>query len=668
MVGASNDPTKYGNWISAQALAARDARPVYLVNRRGDRVLGEPTYRLVSDIGEPVDLVVLAVPAAGFEAAVDDALAAGAEAIVAITAGFAELGEEGAARQAAVVERVRAAGAVLLGPNCLGVADTAERLQLATTPMPAGAIGLISQSGNVALELGLYLEERGVGISRFASLGNQADLTAADLLHAYATHPGTEAIGVYCEDFLDGRAFARAAHAAVEAGTPVVLLSVGASGAAVRSARSHTGALTSDAAVVGAACRAAGVDRVHSVREMADLLAALPVRPRGRRVAVIADGGGHASLASDLAEAHGLDVPAFGPSLASALRETLPPSAGTTNPVDVAGAGEQDVGVFARTLDLVLSAPDADAALVTGWFGAYGEYGPAMAAAEIAAAEAMAAGAGAHRKPVALHTLAPESAAAAVLRAAGIPVFRALDDAVRTLALLAAGAGRPARGVPALPEPAPPVAADDHWTARELLRAAGVPFAPARRVAGADEAVAAAAELGGAVALKALGLLHKSDAGGVALGLATEADLRAAHAAMTARLAPPAFVVERMADTRDGVELIAGVRRDPRFGPVVMVGLGGLFTEALHDVAFALAPVEADDVPALLDALAGAPLLRGARGRPPVDVAAVARAVAAIAAVAAAHPEIAELEVNPLLARPDGCVALDARLVPTTRS
>ena len=198
----------------------------------------------------------------------------------------------------------------------------------------------------------------------------------------------------------------------------------------------------------------------------------------------------------------------------------------------MAGAGEQDVGVFARTLDLVLSAPDADAALVTGWFGAYGEYGPAMAAAEIAAAQAMAAGAGAHRKPVALHTLAPASPAAAVLRAAGIPVFRALDDAVRTLALLAAGAGRPARGVPALPEPAPPVAADDHWTARELLRAAGVPFAPARRVAGADEAVAAAAELGGAVALKALGLLHKSDAGGVALGLATEADLRAAHAAM----------------------------------------------------------------------------------------------------------------------------------------
>ena len=238
----------------------------------------------------------------------------------------------------------------------------------------------------------------------------------------------------------------------------------------------------------------------------------------------------------------------------------------------------------------------------------------------------MAAGAAAHRKPVALHTLAPASPAAAVLRAAGIPVFRALDDAVRTLALLAARrrpAG-PRRARPARarrrrwrPTTTGPPASCCAPPACRSRRPAASP-APTRRWPPPPSSAAP-------VALKALGLLHKSDAGGVALGLATEAGASArAHAAMAARLHPPAFVVERMADTRDGVELIAGVRRDPRFGPVVMVGLGGLFTEALHDVAFALAPVEEDDVPALLDALAGAPLLRGARGRPPVDVAAVA--------------------------------------------
>jgi acyl-CoA synthetase (NDP forming) len=666
VVGASNDTAKYGNWISAAALAARDVRPVHLVNRRGERVLGEPTHRRLTDVDEPVDLVVVAVPAAGFEAAVDDALAAGARAIVGITAGFAELGAEGAVRQAAVVERVRAAGAVLLGPNCLGVADTAERLQLATTTMPAGSVGLISQSGNLALELGLHLEERRLGLSRFASLGNQADLRAADLVRGYAEHDATEAIAVYCEDFLDGRDFAEAAAGAVASGKPVVLLTVGAGRASVRSARSHTGALTTDAAVVGAACRAAGIDQVRSPREMADVLAGLqaPSRPRGRRLAIIADGGGHAALAGDLAEHHGLAVAPFAPDLTSALRAALPPSAGTSNPVDLAGAGEQGIGVFARTLDLVLSAPDVDAALVTGWFGGYAEYGPAMAAAELATADAMAAAARAHDKPLLLHTLAPRGDVAAALRAAGVAVFSAAEDAMRTLALLAVDPDAPPPRVPALPAPGlGAVTGDGYWEARAVLREAGVAFPAARRVAGAEEAVAAAAELGGPVALKALGLLHKSDAGGVALDLASAAEVHAAYESMDGRLHAPGYCVERMADTRDGVELIAGVRRDPRFGPVAMVGLGGVFAEVLADVAFALAPVAEAEALAMLDRLAGAALLRGARGRAPVDRAAVARTVAAIAALAAAHPELAELEVNPLLATPGGCVALDARIV-----
>src|SRR4051794_13125090 len=264
VIGASNDPSKYGNWLSRHALEAAGMRRVHLVNRRGEPVHGVPTHRRLTDAGEPVELVAIAVPADGFEAAVDDALGAGARAIVGITAGFAELGPAGAAREAAVVARVRAAGAVLLGPNCLGVADTTTRLLLTSNDVPRGPVGLISQSGNIALELGLFLAERGLGFSRFASLGNQADLTAADLLRAYAEHPGTELIAVYCEDFRDGRAFADAAAGAARAGKRVVLLTVGRGRAGVRSARSHTGAVATDAAVVGAACRAAGIELVHS--------------------------------------------------------------------------------------------------------------------------------------------------------------------------------------------------------------------------------------------------------------------------------------------------------------------------------------------------------------------------------------------------------------------
>jgi acyl-CoA synthetase (NDP forming) len=642
-----------------------DTRAVHLVNRRGEPVLGRPTHRSLADVAEPVDLVVIAVPAAGFEEAVEDALAAGASAIVGITAGFAELGEEGAAREAAVARRVRDAGAVLLGPNCLGVLDTTTNLRLTSNAMPAGPVGLVSQSGNMALELSSFLRDRGLGFSRFASLGNQADLTAADLLDSFTAHPGTEMIAAYCEDFGDGRRFAEAAARAVAAGKPVVAITVGSSEASVRGARSHTGALTSDAAVVRAACEAAGIDLVATPREMANLLVALRSgrRPRGRRVAVLADGGGHASLASDVAEARGLDVAEFAPPVVQALRELLPPSAGTTNPIDLAGAGEQDITSFARVLDVVLGADGVDAVLMTGYFGGYGAYGETFAAAEVDVARRMAELASAHGKPVLAHTMEAASPAAGELHERGVPVFRAVDDAARTLGLLAAGTSRLQAGVPPLPPAAAPVADDGYWTARELLRGAGLPFPDARLVRTEDEAAAAAAAIGGPVVLKALGLLHKSDAGGVALGLASEAQVRGAHADMEARLSPPGYCVEAMADLRDGVELIVGVQRDPRFGAVAMVGLGGVLTEVLRDVAFALAPVDAGVARRMLDRLTASPLLHGVRGRPAVDVDAAAAAIARVTEVAAAHPELASLEVNPLLARPDGALALDARVV-----
>jgi acetate---CoA ligase (ADP-forming) len=665
VVGASDDHGKYGNWISVQALSTSDARPVYLVNRRGERVLGEPTFRRLADLPCTVDLVVIAVPAAAFEEAVEDALAIGAGAIVGVTSGFAELGIGGAEHQAAIARRVRQAGSVLLGPNCLGVVDTTSRLQLSSNAMPAGPVGLISQSGNVALELSLFLMERGLGVSRFASLGNQADLTAADLLRSYTAHAGTRLIAIYCEDFVDGRAFAQAAADAVSAGKRVVLLTVGSSQASVRGAQSHTGALTSAASAVGAACKAAGIDQVTSVREMADLLAALHAgrRPRGARVAVLADGGGHAALASDLAASHGLQVGELEPSLVAALREHLPPSAGVSNPVDLAGAGERDIASFASTLDHLLSSPGVDSVLVTGYFGAYGAYGAALATAEVATAHLMGRHAATHGKPVFVHTVEATGPAADALREEGIPVFRAVEDAARTLGLLTRAARGPAPGVPALPAPARPVADDGYWTARELLCGGGLRFPAGRMVRSEDEAAAAAAELGLPVALKALGPLHKSDVGGVALGLSTERAVRAAHRRMDARLQAPGYCVERMADTREGVEVIVGVQRDPRFGPIAMVGLGGVFTEVLRDVAFALAPVDPAAARGLLDGLSAAPLLHGTRGLPAVDLDAAAEAVARITAVAAEHPEIGELEVNPLLSGPDGCTGLDARIV-----
>ena len=642
---------------------------MHLVNRGGGEILGRPAHRSLAALPEPPELVVIAVPQAGLDDAVDDALAAGARALVAITAPAAG-DPEGAAREAALAARVREAGAVLVGTICVDVFDAAQELELVSNRLPAGAIGLLSQSGNLALEVGRLAAAVGLGFSRFVSLGNQADLDVAALLPALAEDPATRLVAVYVEDFRDGRELARAAHAAVAAGTPVVLLALGDSEATARAARSHTGALASHDDAIDAACRAAGIERVRTPRELVDLAQALLGAPpmAGRRLAVLADGGGHGGVATACAQAAGLAVPALTPALAGALAERLPATACCDNPVDLAGAGEQDLHNYAHVTEAVLAGGDFDALLLTGYFGGYGEYGPDLDQDEVAVAERLAAAVRPAGRPLVVHTMFPEGRTAAALRAGGVPVYGSVEQATWALGRLAARARATPPGVPALPAPAPPTTAGDYAEARALLAQTGIPFVAARTVHDPEAAAAAAAELGFPVAVKALGLLHKTDAGAVALDLADAGAVRAAVADMGERLTPPGFSVERMAVAPDAVELLVGARWHPRFGACVVAGLGGVHAELLDDVAVALAPVDVAGARALLGSLRAARLLGGARGRPGVDVAAVAEAIAALSRLAAAHPELAELEINPLLCAPAGVVALDARVVPAARA
>ncbi|MGP3683394.1 acetate--CoA ligase family protein [Streptomyces sp. IBSNAI002] len=678
VVGASDDPAKYGHAVASQALRAPDRRPVHLVNRRGGTVLGRTAATSLTEIGEPVELVVISVPGAGFEAAVDDALACGAKAIVAITAGFAEAGPAGLARQRAIAARVRAAGAVLVGPNCLGIADNTTELYLASDRFAPGGVALLSQSGNLALELQLRGEPHGLGFSRFVSLGNQADVTLVDLVTDCARHEATTAIAVYAEDFGDGRAFAAAAAAA---GKPVVLLTAGRGSASARSAQSHTGALTTSADVVAAACRDAGVELVRTPREMTVVLAGLSSgsRTAGRRTTVFTDGGGHGAIAADAAEDAGLVVPELGAPTQDRLRTVLWEQSSVGNPVDLAGMGEQRPLSYADTVGELLAAEEVDAVLMTGYFGGYAASegglggglgggpggGSPLAEGETRAAKEIVGHLATGAKPLVVQSMYPHSPSCRVLAEAGVPVFSATEDAARALAAITGGrpAGADADGVPPLPRAATPLRDPGYHGVRALLAAAGVPFPAAREVTDETELQSAAAEFDGPYVLKALHVLHKSDAGGVALRLPDRDALLTAYREMHARLGAPAYSVEAMADLADGVELIVGVNQDPRFGPVALVGLGGVLTETLRDVAFALAPVPARRAEALLRGLRSAALLDGVRGRPAVDVAAAAAVIERITTVAAAHPEIAELEVNPLLVRPDGALALDARAV-----
>lgn len=661
IVGVSSDPAKWGYWFARDAALGAHRRRVYLVGRNGGEVHGLTVHRSLADLPEAPELVVLSVPADGLEAAVDDSLAAGARALVAIAAGFAELGEEGAARERALVERVRAAGAALVGPNCLGIFDGASELQLASTPLSAGPVGFVSQSGNVLLEVGLLLEDFGLGFSRAVSIGNQADVGVTELVAALGEHEGTRVIGVYCEDFRDGRAFVEAARTA---GKPVVLLTAGRSAAGARGARSHTGALTSGRDAVEAACRAGGIHLVDTPRALVDAVHALlaPYRPRGRRLAVIGDGGGYGAIAGDLLEGRGMELPLLSEQTQASLRELLPPHAPTANPVDLAGAGEQDVFSFARTTRALLAAEDTDAVLFTAYYGGYSTLSDEMSDREVAVAELLAQAVTESGKPLVVHTMYASSPAARALRAAGVPVYRVIESAVDAVAALAAD-GAPTSPLPALPAVAPPLTDATYPAARAALAEAGIAFGEARTVAGREEALTAAAELGYPVVLKALGPLHKSDAGGVVVGLRDERDFAAAFDDLAARLASEAFSVETAEDVAAGFELLVGARRDPRFGPLVVVAAGGLHTETVRDVAAALAPVDEVTAEELVRSLGSAPLLTGVRGRPPLDVTAAARAVAALSYFAAAHPEIAEVEVNPLLVRREGAVGLDARFV-----
>ena len=627
-------------------------------------MLGRPTLRRLTEVPGPVDLVAICVPAPGFVAAVADALAVGARAIVAITAGLGESSVQGRAIEREALGLVRAAGAVLVGPNCLGVVDTTTRLQLTSDPFTAGSVTVLSQSGNLALDLDDLLARAGLGISRFVSLGNQADLTLAELVRDCAAHEGTRAIAVYAEDLRDGRGFAEAAREAHAAGKPVVLLAPGRSAAASRGAASHTGSLTSPSRVVDAVCAAGWVRRVDTPGAMVTLLQALdqPRRAHGRRVAVLTDGGGHGAIAADAVSACGLDVPLLSAGLGARLREALWEPSPVTNPVDLAGVGEQDPLSYARGARELLASDEVDAVLMTGYFGGYAlDADNSLGPREIVAAADLVTRVQAQGKPVVVHSIFPTSESVRLLAAGGIPVYRDIGAAAAALRGLVVT--DPPVDSLGLPPPASPLQRLDYVSVRSALAAIGVPFPLAAVATTEAEAVEAATHTGFPLVLKAMGLQHKSDAGGVVLDVRDLPALRSAYRDVAQRLAPAAVSVEAMADRSGGVELIVGAHQDPRCGPVVMVGLGGVFTEVLDDVAFALAPVSEATAERLLRSLRAAPLLLGARGRSPVDMTALAGLVARVSEFAAAHPELAAVEINPVLARAGGVLALDARAV-----
>jgi acyl-CoA synthetase (NDP forming) len=656
VVGASEDPSKWGYWLASGALKGAHRRRIWLVNSRTDSVLGQPCATSVSALDETPDLVALCVPAEHVDAVVDESLDRGVRGFLGITAGVAD--------DAALARRITARGGRLIGTNSLGIYDATSELQLMWGSPTPGPLAIVSQSGQLGSELAALGRKHGVGVSRFVSIGNQSDVTATELLDDLAAHDATRVIALYLESFTDGEALFDALGILRQVGKPTVLLTVGASAASSRLARTHTGSLTSSLDVVDAVCRAAGVIRVDTPSEVVDVarnLLAAPM-PRGRRIAIVGDSGGQSAVAADVAVAAGLTVPPFSPALTDDLTAALPAGAAGGNPVDLAGAGERDLQNYATFVERVIADGDVDAVVMTGYFGCYGDDTPSLFGAEQAVAKRLGAAVSATGVPVLVHTMAPESPTATVLQQCGVPVFDRIESAMRSLALIgrAATALRPDAVRPATSKA---TVAPGYWAARAVLAEAGVPFPPGVLVRTATDLAEATRELQSPYVLKAGWLEHKSEVAGIRTNLADPEQLSAAFDDMRRRLGEGEYVVEEQDTRGDAVEILVAGRRDSQLGAVVVVGAGGTDTEIHRDVRMECAPVSLATATSMLDSLRCAPLLHGWRGRPPVDVAGLAELVVTVSHLVARRRDVVEIELNPVRVTASGVLAVDGLIM-----
>ena len=673
VVGANRERGKIGAEILHNLVAAGFSGTLVPVHPTATELEGLRAYPRVTAIPCPIDLAVIVVPADQVLTAVDDCLAKQIPAICVISAGFSECGGDGRARERALLERVRQAGCRLIGPNCMGLLNTDPAVQLNATfsPVypPAGNVAMSTQSGALGLAILDYARRLDIGISSFVSVGNKADVSGNDLIQYWADDPRTDVILLYLESFGNPKKFSEIARR-VGRTKPIVAVKAGRSRAGARAAASHTGALATSDAVVDALFRQAGIIRTERLEEMFDVAALLshqPV-PRGPRVSIVTNAGGPGILAADACEVNGLVLPTLSETTRAELRSFLPAAASVGNPVDMLASASPDH--YRRALATILRDESVDSVIVI--------FIPPLVTEPGAAAAAIAKSArGDHGKPVLGVFMRAEGAPASL---SPVPCYSFPESAALALAR-ATDYGR-WRAKPVVPAPA--LAGfnreDIHeiiervlgrgggWTTADesaaLLAAAGIPYARSRVVTTLEGALDAAEGLGYPVALKALGptLLHKTERRAVDLNLVGSAGVRAAYEDFSRRFGGEmtSVLVQRM--IAPGVEMIVGALHDPLFGPVIACGTGGVLVDLLADTAFRLHPLTGSDTAAMFDDLKGARLLRGYRGAPPADQAALEDVLLRVSELVTTAPEIHELDLNPVIVGTSGACVADARV------
>jgi len=669
VIGASRRRGSIGGELFRNVLAADFTRAAYPVNRDGEPVGGVPAYKSIEDVPEVVDLVVVCLPGPLVLDAAEAALAKGVKALCVISSGFAEVGAEGRERQERLLDLVRSHGGRLVGPNCLGIAVPRLGLNATFGPraLPPGPIAFSSQSGALGLALLEKASERRLGFSAFVSIGNKADVSSNDLLEWWEDDDETELVLLYLESFGNPQKFARLARR-VARRQPVLALKSGSTEAGARAASSHTAALASSDTAVEALFRQAGVIRAETLEELVDAAALLSSQPlpRGRRVGVVTNAGGLGILCADACAVAGLELPELGEETQAALEPLLPEDASLANPVDLLGSAT--AATFETVIPALLADKRLDALIVL--------FVPPVVAGtdEVAGAILEAVDRAGTDKPVLAVLISREGTPAALrTSASSVASFAYPESAARALGLAVTRAEwlrRPAGTVPPPPKVDAPAARrivdaaleerSEAWldaeATRGLLEAYGVPVVAERVARTVEEAIEAGDELGLPVVLKtAAAGAHKTERGGIALDLRDTEQVRAA----AERIGTPVLVQPMI---MGGAELLAGIVQDPVFGPLVAFGPGGVFAELIGAAAFRIAPLTDVDANELVrDGKAGQ-LVAGYRGTSAADAPVLVDLVHRLSLLAVDLPEVAELDLNPVIALPDRCVAVDARV------
>lgn len=682
VVGASPDPTKLGHRVLRNIVDNGYTGRIVAIHPTATSVLGHPAHPSIAAMPEPVDLAVVVVPAAAVLAVVEECGAKGIQGLIIITAGFKEVGGAGKALERTLIERMRHYGMRMVGPNCLGVIDTITPLNAsfaALMPNPGG-IAFMSQSGALCTAILDWSKTAGIGFSRFVSLGNKGDVDEVALLQAWGGDPQNRVILAYLEGINNGPAFVETARVVTKQ-TPVIAIKSGTTQAGTRAIASHTGSLAGSEKAYEAAFMQSGILRATTMEELFDYALAFAYQPlsTGNRIAIVTNAGGPGIIATDAAERSGLALAQFNPETIATLQRDLPPTASVFNPIDVIGDARSDR--YRVALAAALADPNVDAVLVL--------FTPQAGSEPEVTAQVIADLSAGQHKPVITSYMGAASLGPALelLNANRIPNYAFPERAVAALRAMArqyAWSQQPAGTIATFDVDRERVCAVfarvreagrvelGEIEAREVIEAYGMRLPQSQLARSPEEAVAIASAIGFPVVMKISSpdILHKSDIGGVKVGVADATAVRDTYELIEYRARkynPEAAIwgVLIQQQVRKGRELLVGVNRDPQFGPLVAFGMGGIYVEVLKDVAFRLAPITREEAHAQIREIRTFPLLRGVRGDLPADIAAAEEVILRVSQLVTEFPEIVEMDINPLVVhnQGEGAIVLDARII-----